>query len=75
MFCWGVIVDIVDFFTMHANDVFMPVTYLQSSSLVFMSHETLLQAILHFYLVHYANKSFWLAFYIAIRITHGQIVI
>lgn len=49
--------------------------YLQSSGLIFISHQTWLQAILHFYLAHYANKNFWLACYIKIRIISGQIAI
>lgn len=40
---------------------------LPSSTLIVMSHQTSLQAVLHFYPSHWGNESFWLAFDIESR--------
>lgn len=48
--------------------------YLRSSNLIIMSHQTCLKAILDFHLAHYANKSFWLAYDIEIRINNSPAV-
>lgn len=52
----------------------MACSYLHFSSLIFMSYQHYLQMILHLHFAHYSKQSFWLAFYIEIRIVHGQTV-